>query len=54
MYFFGLFPWECVDCQKHFFSAQRHSQKARNLAGEVYYGSKSIPKVKPGSEEKHT
>jgi len=54
MYFFGLFPWECVDCQKRFFSAKRYSRARRNAAGEVYTGTTKAPSVKPGSEESHT
>ncbi len=52
MYFFGLFPWECVDCQWRFFSARRYSRKERHPAGEVYIGGKKSPAVKPGSEER--
>jgi hypothetical protein len=52
MYFFGLFPWECVDCQRRFFSARRYSRKERHPAGEVYIGGKKSPAVKPGSEER--
>jgi hypothetical protein len=51
MHFFGLYPWECVDCQEHFFSIQRYSRSKRNALGEIYTGNKPAPGVKPGSEE---
>jgi hypothetical protein len=51
MYFFGMFPWECVDCQKHFFSSKRYSRAKRHALGEVYTGPEMTPKVKPGAEE---
>jgi hypothetical protein len=54
MYFFGLFPWECLTCQKHFFSSTRHSRTKRHPAGEVYTGKEKTPTVKPGSEESHS
>jgi hypothetical protein len=51
MYIFGMFPWECVDCRKRFFSSKRYSRSKRNSTGEVYTGANSAPAVKPGSEE---
>jgi len=54
MYFFGLFPWECVDCQKRFFSSKRYLRAKRHPAGEVYTGTKKTQNVKPGSEESHS
>ena len=54
MYFFGLYPWECLTCQKRFFSKVRYPRTTRNAAGEVYTGSKKKQKVQPGSEERHS
>ncbi len=51
MYFFGLFPWECLTCRAKFFSSKRHSRSRRHPMGEVYTGSKPSEIVKPGSEE---
>jgi hypothetical protein len=51
MYFFGMFPWECVDCHERFFSSKRYSRSKRNSMGEVYTDATSAPAVKPGSEE---
>jgi hypothetical protein len=51
MYFFGLFPWECVECQKRFFHRKRYVRSRRHAMGEVYTESKSAPVVKPGAEE---
>jgi hypothetical protein len=51
MYFFGLFPWECLTCQNQFFSSRRYSRSKRHPLGEVYTDSSSTPKVKPGTEE---
>lgn len=54
MYFFGFFPWECVDCQKRFFNRKRHVRSKRHPQGEVYTESSAKPAVKPGSEESHS
>jgi hypothetical protein len=54
MYFFGLFPWECLTCQTKFFSGKRHSRSKRNPLGEIYTDSSSTPEAKPGSEESHS
>jgi len=51
MYFFGMFPWECVDCQKRFFSSKRYSRSKRHAMGEIYTGTEMAPKVNPGAEE---
>ena len=51
MHLFGLYPWECVDCQKHFFSRERFARSGRHSAGEVYTGSTSRSSVKLGSKE---
>lgn len=51
MYFFGYFPWECVECHNRFFNRKRYSRSKRHPLGEVYTGSNSKPAVKPGSEE---
>jgi hypothetical protein len=54
MYFFGRFPWECLDCQQRFFSKIRYSKSKRHPQGEVYLGTPKPPRVKPGSEERHS
>lgn len=54
MYLFGLFPWECLTCQRKFYSSVRHSRTKRHALGEVYTGSSRKPVVKPGSEESHS
>jgi len=54
MYFFGLFPWECLNCQERFFSSKRYTREKRHPLGEVYVDSAHQPKVKPGSEEIHS
>jgi len=54
MYLFGMFPWECVDCQKRFFSSKRYSRSRRHPAGEIYTGTERTPKVKSGSKESHS
>jgi hypothetical protein len=54
MYFIGMYPWECVDCQKRFFSTRRYNRSGRHALGEIYTGSKPTPKVKPGSEERRS
>jgi hypothetical protein len=51
MFFFGLFPWECLTCQEKFYSSKRHSRSRRHPLGEVYTGPDPQPIVKPGSEE---
>jgi len=51
MYFFGMFPWQCVDCHERFFSNKRYPRSKRNAMGEVYTGSGSSRTVRPGSEE---
>jgi hypothetical protein len=51
MYFFGMFPWECVDCHKGLFSSKRYSRSRRHSQGEIYTGTSAKPAVKPGSEE---
>ena len=52
MYFFGLFPWECLTCQEKFFNRVRHARSSnRHPLGEVYTGTTPAPSVKPGSEE---
>ena len=54
MYFFGFFPWECVDCQKRFFHSKRRVRSKRHPQGEIYTESSAKPAVKPGSEESHS
>jgi len=54
MYFFGLFPWECLTCQNKFYSSVRYSRTKRHSMGEVYTESSHKPTVKPGSEESHS
>jgi hypothetical protein len=54
MYFFGLFPWECLTCQNKFYSNVRHSRSKRHSAGEVYTEFSHKPVAKPGSEESHS
>ncbi len=54
MYLFGYFPWECVDCQRSFFSKVRYRRSNRHPQGEVYLDTPKTPRVKPGSEERHT
>lgn len=54
MYFFGYFPWECVDCREKFFDRKRHVRAKRHPQGEVYIESGNRPVVKPGSEESHS
>ena len=51
MYFFGMFPWECIDCHKGFFSSKRYSRSKRHAQGEIYTGTPAKPSVKPGAEE---
>jgi hypothetical protein len=51
MYFFGLFPWECVDCQARFFNRKRYVFAKRHPLGEVYTESNSRQTVNPGSDE---
>jgi len=51
MYFFGLFPWECLSCQERFFNRKRYARSKRHPLGEVYTGTAPRPAVKPGSEE---
>lgn len=51
MYFIGMYPWECVDCQSRFFSTKRYNRARRHPLGEVYTGSKPTQKVRPGAEE---
>ncbi len=51
MYFLGRFPWECLSCQKFFFSRKRYTRALRSSMGEVYTGTIPRPTVKPGSEE---
>jgi hypothetical protein len=55
LYFFRLFPWECLSCQQIFFSQIRYSRSHRHPQGEVYIeDSSKQPRVKPGSEERHS
>ena len=54
MYLVGYFPWECLTCQKRFYSSTRYARSKRNPLGEVYTGSEQTPTVKPGSEERHS
>jgi hypothetical protein len=54
MHFFGLYPWECLNCQKFFFSQSRHSRSGRHPQGEVYLDSSKPQRVKSGSEESHS
>jgi hypothetical protein len=51
MYFFRLFPWECLTCQEKFFNGQRYAQSRRHPLGEVYTESNPKATVKAGSEE---
>jgi hypothetical protein len=51
MYFFGYFPWECVDCREKFFDRKRYVRSKRHPMGEVYIESNTRPAAKPGSEE---
>jgi hypothetical protein len=52
MYFFGLYPWECLTCQEKFFSGTRYSRSGRNPVGEIYTETRPKPVAKPGSEER--
>jgi hypothetical protein len=54
MFFLGKYPWECLTCQKRFFSTERSSNTKRHPLGEVYLGGERPPRVKPGSEESHS
>jgi len=54
MYFFGLFPWECLTCQEKFYSRVRYSRSKRHAQGEVYTESSRNPAVKPGAEKIHS
>jgi len=54
MYIFGMFPWECVDCQKRFFSSKRYSRSKRHSMGEIYTGSEPRRRVDPVSKESHS
>lgn len=54
MYFFGYFPWECVNCREKFFDRKRNVRTKRHPLGEVYTESASELSVKPGSEESHS
>jgi hypothetical protein len=54
MYFFGFFPWECVNCREKFFNRKRYFRSERHPMGEVYTESGPRPVVKPGSEESHS
>jgi hypothetical protein len=51
MYFFGMFPWECVDCHTGLFSSKRYSRSRRHSQGEIYTGTSAKPAVRPVSEE---
>jgi hypothetical protein len=51
MYFLGMFPWECVDCHRRFFSTKRYNRSKRHVLGEIYTGSKPTPRVNPGAKE---
>ena len=51
MYFFGYFPWECVDCHEKFFNRKRYVRTKRHPLGEIYTESGPRQVVKPGSEE---
>lgn len=51
MYFFGFFPWECVECREKFFNRKRYVRSRRHSLGEVYTESNARPAVNPGSEE---
>jgi hypothetical protein len=54
MFLLGRFPWECLNCQRHFFSTIRYSRSRRHAQGEVYVGSKPAASVAPGTLERHT
>jgi hypothetical protein len=54
MFFFGLFPWECLTCQEKFYSSKRHSRSRRHPLGEVYTESTPQPKVRPGTDTSHS
>ena len=53
MFLLGKYPWECLNCQRHFFDSTRYSQSPRHPQGEVYIGTTRPPKVRPGSKESH-
>ena len=54
MFLMGFFPWECLTCQRIFFSRKRYARTKRHPLGEIYTGPESRPSVKPGSEEGHS
>jgi len=54
MYFLGRFPWECLSCQKIYFSRKRYTRALRSSIGEIYRGATPRPQVKPGSKESHS
>jgi len=54
MYLLGQFPWECLNCQRRFFSGIRYVRSRRNPQGEVYFGSEATPHVNPGTQKHHT
>jgi hypothetical protein len=53
MFFLGMYPWECLNCQRHFFHSTRYSQSRRHAQGEVYTGPNRPPDVRPGSRQSH-
>jgi hypothetical protein len=50
-YFFGFFPWECLNCQEQFFSSTRNSRSGRHPLGEVYTDAAPRPVAGKGSKE---
>jgi hypothetical protein len=54
MYFFGLYPWECLTCQQKFFSSRRYLRSTRHPLGEVYTETTPMPVVKTDAEKSHT
>jgi len=54
MYLMGMFPWECMTCQKIFFSRTRYARTRRHPLGEIYTETTSAPTVKSGAEKSHS
>jgi hypothetical protein len=52
MHIFGFYPWECLTCQKQFFSSTRYVRSSRHPGGEVYTDTTSTPVVNPGGKER--
>jgi len=54
MFFLGRYPWECLNCQRHFFSTIRYSRSRRHAQGEVYVSAEPTSPTAPGSRERPT